>query len=101
MMVDLRDRLAKFGLALHEDKTRLIEFGRLPFGLHRLDAEPGASDQKARYRTGRRPCPAQRRGRHLRCYRNPGRRGLRKRRLLNPRERVCDGMRYSAPYRGS
>ena len=30
MMVDLKDRLAKFGLALHEDKTRLIEFGRLP-----------------------------------------------------------------------
>jgi RNA-directed DNA polymerase len=30
MMVDLKDRLAKFGVALHEDKTRLIEFGRLP-----------------------------------------------------------------------
>src|SRR5438270_7064845 len=30
MLVDLKDRLAKFGLALHEDKTRLIEFGRLP-----------------------------------------------------------------------
>ena len=30
MMVDLKDRLAKFGLALHEDKTRLMEFGRLP-----------------------------------------------------------------------
>jgi group II intron reverse transcriptase/maturase len=28
MMADLKDRLAKFGLALHEDKTRLIEFGR-------------------------------------------------------------------------
>ena len=25
---DLRERLAKFGLALHPDKTRLIEFGR-------------------------------------------------------------------------
>ena len=25
---DLKERLAKFGLALHEDKTRLIEFGR-------------------------------------------------------------------------
>ena len=25
-----KDRLAKFGLTLHEDKTRLIEFGRLP-----------------------------------------------------------------------
>ena len=24
----LKERLAKFGLALHEDKTRLIEFGR-------------------------------------------------------------------------
>jgi RNA-directed DNA polymerase len=30
MMADLRERLAKFGLLLHEDKTRLIEFGRLP-----------------------------------------------------------------------
>jgi hypothetical protein len=28
-LVDLKDRLAKFGLLLHEDKTRLIEFGRL------------------------------------------------------------------------
>jgi RNA-directed DNA polymerase len=26
--VDLRDRLAKFGLELHDEKTRLIEFGR-------------------------------------------------------------------------
>jgi hypothetical protein len=24
----LRERLARFGLALHQDKTRLIEFGR-------------------------------------------------------------------------
>ena len=30
MLDDLKERLAKFGLALHEDKTRLIEFGRLP-----------------------------------------------------------------------
>ncbi|HEX3216950.1 MAG TPA: group II intron reverse transcriptase/maturase [Aestuariivirgaceae bacterium] len=30
MMVDLKQRLAKFGLSLHEDKTRLIAFGRLP-----------------------------------------------------------------------
>jgi group II intron reverse transcriptase/maturase len=30
MLTDLKERLAKFGLALHEDKTRLIEFGRLP-----------------------------------------------------------------------
>ena len=30
MMVALTERLAKFGLAFHEDKTRLIEFGRLP-----------------------------------------------------------------------
>jgi RNA-directed DNA polymerase len=27
-LVDLRERFAKFGLALHPDKTRLIEFGR-------------------------------------------------------------------------
>lgn len=30
MLVDLRERVAKFGLQLHEEKTRLIEFGRLP-----------------------------------------------------------------------
>src|SRR5438094_3897381 len=30
MMAALRERLAKFGLAIHEGKTRLIEFGRLP-----------------------------------------------------------------------
>ena len=28
MLADLKQRLAKFGLALHEEKTRLIEFGR-------------------------------------------------------------------------
>ncbi len=27
-LADLRERLAKFGLTLHPDKTRLIEFGR-------------------------------------------------------------------------
>lgn len=30
MLSPLRERLAAFGLALHENKTRLIEFGRLP-----------------------------------------------------------------------
>lgn len=30
MHQDLRERMAHFGLRLHEDKTRLIEFGRLP-----------------------------------------------------------------------
>jgi RNA-directed DNA polymerase len=30
MRADLKERLAKFGLSLHEAKTRLIEFGRLP-----------------------------------------------------------------------
>jgi RNA-directed DNA polymerase len=30
MLIDLKERLEKFGLRLHEDKTRLIEFGRLP-----------------------------------------------------------------------
>jgi RNA-directed DNA polymerase len=30
MLDDLKERLAKFRLTLHEDKTRLIEFGRLP-----------------------------------------------------------------------
>jgi RNA-directed DNA polymerase len=30
MVADLKERLAKFGLSLNEDKTRLIAFGRLP-----------------------------------------------------------------------
>src|SRR4029453_524409 len=30
MMADLKDRLAKFGLSLHEGKKRLIRFGPLP-----------------------------------------------------------------------
>jgi hypothetical protein len=30
MRADLGERMAKFGLKLHEEKTRLIEFGRLP-----------------------------------------------------------------------
>jgi RNA-directed DNA polymerase len=30
LLADLRERMAKFQLALHEEKTRLIEFGRLP-----------------------------------------------------------------------
>jgi group II intron reverse transcriptase/maturase len=30
MLTDLKKRLEKFGLKLHEEKTRLIEFGRLP-----------------------------------------------------------------------
>lgn len=30
MLANLKERMAQFGLALHEEKTRLIEFGRLP-----------------------------------------------------------------------
>jgi hypothetical protein len=30
MIADLKNRLTKFGLSLHEDKTRLIAFGRFP-----------------------------------------------------------------------
>ena len=30
MLVDLQERLAKFQLELHEEKTRVLEFGRLP-----------------------------------------------------------------------
>jgi len=39
MLADLRMRLAGFGLSLHEDKTRLIEFGRLPALLRRRRGE--------------------------------------------------------------
>src|SRR5260221_164195 len=36
LLVDLKDRLLQFGLSLHEDKTRLIEFGR--FAAHERTA---------------------------------------------------------------
>ena len=39
MLTDLKERLAKFGLALHEDKKRLIEFGRLPAQTRRRRGE--------------------------------------------------------------
>ena len=39
MLVDLRGRWAKFKLSLHEEKTRLIEFGRLPALEHRQRGE--------------------------------------------------------------
>lgn len=32
MLADLKERMEKFGLALHEDKTRLIEFGKIVAG---------------------------------------------------------------------
>jgi RNA-directed DNA polymerase len=39
MLADLRERMAKFGLKLHEEKTRLIEFGRLPALDHKRRGE--------------------------------------------------------------
>jgi RNA-directed DNA polymerase len=39
MVSDLKKRLARFGLSLHEDKTRLIEFGRLPAMARRRRSE--------------------------------------------------------------
>ena len=32
LRVDLSTRLSKFGLSLHEDKTRLLEFGKFAKG---------------------------------------------------------------------
>lgn len=51
MMADLKERLARFRLALHEGKTRLIEFGRLPvLPAVRIRAYPAAlSGQIAEY----------------------------------------------------
>src|SRR5450759_3281769 len=40
MRADLGERMAKFGLKLHEEKTRLIEFGRLPTLDHARRGEP-------------------------------------------------------------
>ena len=39
MRVDLPERLAQFGLALHDEKTRVIEFGRLPALAHKQRGE--------------------------------------------------------------
>jgi RNA-directed DNA polymerase len=39
MLADLRERMAKFRLKLHEEKTRLIEFGRLPALDHKQRGE--------------------------------------------------------------
>ena len=44
-LADLRERFAKFGLELHPDKTRLIEFGRYAA---RAPSEPGASASRRR-----------------------------------------------------
>jgi len=43
---EFRERLAKFGLELHPEKTRLIEFGRF-----------AASNRQRRGRENRRPSP--------------------------------------------
>ena len=45
-LTDLRERLAQFGLALHPDKTRLIEFGRraAPNWRSRGDGKPDTFD---------------------------------------------------------
>jgi hypothetical protein len=42
MLVDLKERLAKVKLALHEEKTRLIEFGKRPSELRRKWARAAA-----------------------------------------------------------
>jgi hypothetical protein len=39
MVADLKERMAKFKLTLHEEKTRLIEFGRLPAIDHKRRGE--------------------------------------------------------------
>ena len=69
---DLRARLARFGLALHPDKTRLIEFGQFAsadrrivratetFGVSGNDALV-RQDQKREIRLGRRPSGSGRR----------------------------------------
>jgi hypothetical protein len=38
---ECRERLGKFGLELHADKTRLIEFGRAPLETSRLPGKRG------------------------------------------------------------
>jgi RNA-directed DNA polymerase len=61
MLADLKVRLEKFHLSLHEDKTRLIEFGKMPFlrrasaGERRCDtfAFLGFTHYGARTRDGR------------------------------------------------
>ena len=50
-LADLRQRFAKFGLELHPDKTRLIEFGR--FKVSRAVSDGGQSRRRRRPSTAR------------------------------------------------
>ena len=67
-MIDLRERLARFGLGMHPEKTRLIEFGRFAEAdrKKRGQGKPETFDflgmthfcgrtRKGRFRVGRRP----------------------------------------------
>ena len=47
LLAELKDRLAQFGLSLHEGKTRLIEFGRFAAG-RRAAARALLGDRRAR-----------------------------------------------------
>lgn len=52
-LCDLRERLATFGLDLHPEKTRLIEFGRFAFGSARpFGADRRRKPLKARRQSG-------------------------------------------------
>jgi hypothetical protein len=50
-LAELRDRFARFGLALHPDKTRLLEFGRFP-GPNRRARGDGKPETFNRQRVG-------------------------------------------------
>ena len=58
---DLRDRLAQFGLELNAEKTRLIEFGRLPPGIERRGAS--ADLKRSGFSASRTSCAKTKKGR--------------------------------------
>ena len=81
MTAALVERLAKFGLHLHEDKTRLIEFGRFANRRRKGRARPEVFD----FLGFTHYCGKTRDGRFLLCQKTQGKRMIRKLKEL-PRE---------------
>ena len=74
MTAALVERLAKFGLHLHEDKTRLIEFGRFANRRRKGRARPEVFD----FLGFTHYCGKTRDGRFLLCQKTQGKRMIRK-----------------------
>ena len=57
-LIDLKERLAKFALSLHPEKTRLLEFGRCAAGRRRAERSQGPEvDTLLHHQEGRHRLP--------------------------------------------